>query len=74
MKKIFASILAAVGISANAQAHSEMVDVNSIIYSMPTISGDEIEYVVPTKESFDGAPEFHEDEWAQLEFFSKKPA
>ena len=71
MKKIFASILAAVGISANAQAHSEMVDVNSIIYSTPTISGDEIEYVVPTKESFDGAPEFHEDEWGQLEFFPK---
>lgn len=71
MKKIFASILAAVGISANAQAKPEMVHVNSILYSMPTISGDAIEYVVPTKESFDGAPEFHEDEWCQLEFFPK---
>lgn len=71
MKKLFASILAAVGISANAQAKPEMIDVNSILYSMPTISGDSIEYMVPTKKSFEGAPEFHEDEWCQLEFFPK---
>lgn len=71
MKKLFASILAAVGISANAQPKPEVIDVNSILYSMPTISGDSIEFVVPTKESFAGAPEFHEDEWCQLEFFPK---
>jgi len=71
VKKLFASILAAVGISANAQAKPEMIDVNSILYSMPTISGDSIEYMVPTKKSFEGAPEFHEDEWCQLEFFPK---
>lgn len=71
MKKLFASILAAVGISANAQQKPELVDVNSILYSMPTISGDSIEFVVPTKESFEGAPEFHEDDWCQLEIFPK---
>jgi len=71
VKKLFASILAAVGISANAQPKPEMIDVNSILYSMPTISGDSIEFIVPTKESFEGAPEFHEDEWCQLEFFPK---
>ena len=71
MKKLFASVLAVVGISANAQPKPEMVDTNSILYSMPTISGGSIEFVVPTKESFEGAPEFHEDEWCQLEFFPK---
>lgn len=71
MKKLFASILATVGISVNAQPKPEVVDMNSILYSMPTISGDSIEFVVPTKESFEGAPEFHEDEWCQLEFFPK---
>jgi len=69
VKKFFAGILAAVGISANAQPETEMIDVNSILYSMPTISGDALEFVVPTKETFEGAPEFHEDEWCQLEFF-----
>ena len=71
MKKILASILAVVGLSASAQPKPEMVDVDSIIYSMPTISGDAIDFVVPTKESFQGAPEFHEDEWRQLEFFPR---
>lgn len=38
---------------------------------MPTVAADSIDYVLPTKESFQGAPQFHEDEWAQLEFFPK---
>jgi len=38
---------------------------------MPTVAADPIEFVIPTKESFQGAPQFHEDEWGQLEFFSK---
>jgi len=71
VKQLLANILAVLGISANAQPKPEMIDVNSILYSMPTISGDSIEFVSPTKESFEGAPEFHEDEWCQLEFFPK---
>jgi len=71
VKKFIASLLAVVGISAHADPKPEMVDVNSILYSMPTISGDSIKYVIPTEESFEGAPQFHEDEWAQLEFFPR---
>jgi hypothetical protein len=73
MKRFLLSLLAAIGLSSASQAAPkvETVDANSIRYSMPTIAADEIEYVLPTKESFQGAPQFHEDEWAQLEFFSK---
>lgn len=48
-----------------------MVDTESVRYTMPTVSADSIEFSVPTRESFEGAPQFHEDEWAQLEFFPK---
>lgn len=71
MKKFIASALAVLGMSASAEPVIEKVDVNSIQYSMPTISGDEIEYQIPSEKSFEGAPQFHEDEWCQLEFFSK---
>lgn len=73
MKKILASLMAAIGVSSTPHAAEkiETVDINKIRYTMPTVAADEIEYVAPTKESFEGAPQFHEDEWAQLEFFSK---
>lgn len=71
MKKFILGLLAAVGISANASQTTEKVDVNSILYSMPTISGDAIEYQIPDEKSFNGAPQFHEDDWCQLEFFAK---
>jgi hypothetical protein len=71
VKKFIASLLAVVGIAANADPKPEMVDVNSILYSMPTMSGDSIEYVIPTEGSFEGAPQFHEDEWSQLEFYPR---
>lgn len=38
---------------------------------MPTVAADSLEFSTPGRESFEGAPQFHEDEWAQLEFFSK---
>ncbi|NQD38578.1 hypothetical protein HPT27_16260 [Permianibacter sp. IMCC34836] len=71
MKKLVASLLAAIGMSSMPQAAEkiENVDINKIRYTMPTVAADQIEYGVPTKESFQGAPQFHEDEWAQLEFF-----
>ncbi|MCP4403124.1 MAG: hypothetical protein GY801_38190 [bacterium] len=71
MKTFIASVLAVLGMSASAEPAIEKVDVNSIQYSMPTISGDEIEYQMPSEELFEGAPQFHEDEWCQLAFFSK---
>ncbi len=71
MKKFIVSILAILGISTNAGAKTEVVDINTILYSMPTISGDPIEYIIPTEESFKNAPQFHEDDWCQLEFYPK---
>ncbi|MCP1576162.1 hypothetical protein J2S30_004541 [Herbaspirillum rubrisubalbicans] len=73
MKKIFATILESLG-GKSTQGEPEppkAVDVpaESIQFSMPTISMDSIEFDMPTESSFDGAPQFHEDEWAQLEFF-----
>lgn len=38
-------------------------------FFMPTLAGDALRFVPPTEASFDGAPRFHEDEWAQLEFY-----
>ncbi len=46
------------------------VPVDAIRFSMPTIAIDAIEFETPTASSFEEAPQFHEDEWAQLEFFS----
>lgn len=73
MKKLIASLMAAIGISSTPHAADriETIDINKIRYTMPTVAADQIKFVVPTKESFAGAPQFHEDEWAQLEFFPK---
>ena len=71
MTKFLLGLLVAVGVTAHAELKTEMIDPNLILYSMPTISGDSIEYVMPTEESFDGVPQFHEDEWAQLEFYPR---
>lgn len=73
MKKLLAPLMALFG-AANAEQlkpNVEMIDINAILYTMPTVAADSIEFSVPTPESFVGAPQFHEDEWAQLEFFSE---
>ncbi len=57
--------------AAQAAIKTEKADTKSIQYSMSTIAADSIEYVLLSKDSFQGAPQFHEDEWAQLEFFPK---
>lgn len=57
--------------ASHAAEKIETVDINKIRYTMPTVAADAIHYVMPTKETFEGAPQFHEDEWAQLEFFPK---
>lgn len=49
----------------------ETINTDNILYSMPTISGNKITYVMPTRKSFTNAPQFHEDEWCQLQFFHK---
>ncbi len=73
MKNILSALLATIGISSAVHADQtvKMVDPKTIRFTMPTVAADSIQFVVPSKESFEGAPQFHEDEWGQLEFFPK---
>ena len=70
MKKLLASALALVGISAGAQAQPTLqaVDPKSIGFTTPTLSND-----LADLDPISGRPSkedlvFHEDEWAQVEF------
>jgi hypothetical protein len=72
MKKLISSLMVALGAApAAAQVPSkiETIDVKSIRFTMPTVATDELRFVMPSAKSFEGAPQFHEDEWAQVEFF-----
>jgi len=71
MKKIVSAALAAIGLGGNAQSAPPVVtiDPGTIRYTMPTVAADDIQFVMPTQQSFEGAPQFHEDEWRQLEFY-----
>jgi hypothetical protein len=73
MKRVLISVMAALGMSSPAVSAGkvENIDPSKVRYSMPTVAADRLEFLVPTKISIDGAPQFHEDEWAQLEFFPK---
>ncbi|WP_425218976.1 hypothetical protein [Ralstonia solanacearum] len=73
MKKLFSSVLAAFGMqpAVHAEPPTQMVDPKAIMFSMATVAADDIKFVAPTEESFEGAPQFHEDEWCQLEFFPR---
>src|SRR5688500_4524901 len=73
MKKIIASALSLIGISSSAapDQKAQLLDAKSILFSVPTISND----LAPLTR-FDAALEdalvaFHEDEWSQIEFFSR---
>ena len=70
MKKFIPALLASLGIgAATAAPEVQRIDPRTIRFTMPTIAADELQFIVPTKETFEGAPQFHEDEWCQLEFF-----
>lgn len=64
MKRILFIFLAVFG--ANAMTHAEppirTIDSKSIRFTMPTVAADDIQFVMPTKESFEGALQFHEGE------------
>jgi hypothetical protein len=53
--------------SKNADVEKKLVNAASIRYSMPTVASDVLTFVLPTQASFEGAPQFHEDEWCQIE-------
>lgn len=66
MNKLFSRLSTLLSLpTAKTEAHS--LPVNDILYSMPTLSGDNIAYQQPV--STENAPQFHEDMWCQLEFF-----
>ena len=71
MKKLLAPFLAIFSASSVAQPTSkvETIDPGTVRYSMPTVAADSLEFAAPSRESFEGAPQFHEDEWSQVEFF-----
>lgn len=76
MKTVLTAILSMLGLSSAAVAETppkkvETVSVDSIRFTMPTVATDAVAFEMPNARSFEGAPQFHEDEWAQLEFFSK---
>lgn len=47
----------------------QRLDPAEVLYSMPTIAGDALQFRAPDPATADGAPQFHEDEWCQLEFW-----
>lgn len=72
MKKLISTLMVALGAApAAAQAPGKIETINSksIRFTMPTVATDDLKFVMPTAETFKGAPQFHEDEWAQVEFF-----
>lgn len=72
IKKMFAVLGATLGLAGYTGAETTTVDADSILYSMPTVAADTLNFVTPTRDIFEGAPQFHEDEWCQFEFFPKE--
>src|SRR5438128_5406090 len=73
-QRILPLLFVVLGASAmtDAEPPVQTIDPRSIKSSMPTVAADDIQFVAPTKESIEGVPQFHEDEWCQLEFFPKR--
>jgi hypothetical protein len=71
MRNLLAAALAFIGLGSTAEAGqpTATVDAKSVRFTMPTVAADEIQFVMPTRETFEGAPQFHEDDWRQVEFF-----
>lgn len=70
MKKVLAGWLALIGIGGSVAAETKMVDPQTILFSMSTISDD-----MAPLEQIDHVDLsdliFHEDEWRQVEFFDR---
>jgi len=71
MKRILTAALASLGIASAASAEPQVstVDPRTVRFSMPTVAAEDIQFVMPSPQTFEGAPQFHEDEWCQSEFF-----
>jgi hypothetical protein len=73
MKNFLSSLFAAKQEKASirTEPNGESIDLRKIRFTMPTVAADELRCVVPTPRTFEDAPQFHEDEWSQLEFFTE---
>jgi len=71
MKKLFRKLFGSNG-GDTVEPRIEYVDPSTIHATMPTVAADQLEFVMPTPDSFEGAPQFHEDEWRQVEFFRRE--
>lgn len=71
MKKLFQKLFGSTGGDA-VEPRMEYLDASAIRATMPTVAADPLEFLMPTPDSFEGAPQFHEDEWRQVEFFRRE--
>jgi hypothetical protein len=73
MKKLLASLLAAIGVAspAHGQPKVQTMDPKAILYSTPTLSNDIAELVPVLAKPGSSDFVFHEDEWSQVEFLPK---
>lgn len=71
LKNFFLASLSVLGIGTGASAAPPVSTMSSkaINFTMPTVAADELQFSVPTGKTFEGAPQFHEDEWRQVEFY-----
>lgn len=71
LKKLFLAglLLLGLGKAAMAAPPATTVDPRNIGFTMSTIAADDLQFDAPTATSPAGAPQFHEDEWRQIEFF-----
>ncbi|WP_436134327.1 hypothetical protein [Acidovorax sp. LjRoot129] len=71
LKKFFLASMSVLGIGTAATAASPVSTMSSkaINFTLPTVAADELQFEIPTGKTFEGAPQFHEDEWRQVEFY-----
>lgn len=58
-----------IGKAATGAPPITTLDPRAINFTMPTVAGDPLQFEMPTAKSIEGAPQFHEDEWRQVEFY-----
>lgn len=71
LRKLFLAGLLLLGLGKAAMAAPPVttVDPRNIGFTMSTIAADDLQFEARTATSPAGAPQFHEDEWRQIEFF-----
>lgn len=73
MNKFLSSILSSIGLTSKVSKDNTVLNIvpQQILCTIPTISSDEIQLIPFEKELNDTCVIFHEDDWAQIEFYSK---